>query len=119
MSQSVYREIGGLEAVESVVDDFYDRVLSDDRLVGYFEGMEMESLRAHQVQFISSVAGGPVEYSGADMREAHAHLDIDEEAFDTVGTYLEQALRDNGVADDNVEAIMAQVVELKDPVIGR
>jgi hemoglobin len=119
MSETVYQQIGGREAVESVVDDFYDRVLSDEQLVGFFEGMEMEALRAHQIQFISSVAGGPVEYSGDDMREAHDHLDISEDDFDAVGRYLERALRENGVDDDNVDEIMSQVVELRDPVLGR
>ena len=119
MSQTVYSEIGGRDAVETVVDDFYDRVLSDDRLAGYFEGMDVEELRAHQVQFISSVAGGPVEYAGSDMREAHAHLDIDEAAFEAVARHLERALRDNGVADDNVAAIISEVEALKAPVLGR
>lgn len=104
--------------MKAVVDDFYDRVLDDERLAHFFEGMDMEELRAHQVQFISSVTGGPVEYSGADMREAHAHLGIEEEDFAAVATHLERALRENGVSDDNVEAIMSDVAALKDPVIG-
>ena len=119
MSQSVYNEIGGRDAVEAVVTDFYDRVLSDEQLVPYFDGMNMGELRAHQIQFISSVTGGPVEYSGADMREAHAHLDIEESDFDAVGEHLENALRTNGVDDENVEAIMSDVVALKEPIIGR
>nr|WP_232819777.1 group 1 truncated hemoglobin [Haloprofundus halophilus] len=115
----MYRRIGGKDAVEDVVDDFYDRVLADERLVEYFEGMEMEQLRAHQVQFISSVAGGPVEYTGGNMREAHAHLDIDEADFDAVGAHLERALRENGVSDDDIDGIMSEVVALKDPILGR
>lgn len=119
MSQTIYREIGGHETVEAVVDEFYDRVLSDEQLVEFFEGMNMEELQAHQIQFISSVAGGPVDYSGDDMREAHAHLAITEADFDAVATYLECALRSNGVDDDNVEAIMAEVAALKPPVLNR
>lgn len=119
MAESIYREIGGSEAVEAVVNDFYDRVLSDDDLVGYFEGYDVQELRAHQVQFVSSVAGGPVDYSGRDMREAHRHLDIAEEDFDAVATYLEGALRDNGVGEGNVDAIMTEVAALKEPVLGR
>ncbi|WP_435156293.1 group I truncated hemoglobin [Haladaptatus sp. DFWS20] len=119
MAQTVYQDIGGEEAVRAVVDDFYDRVLADEQLVPYFEGMEMSELRAHQVQFISAVAGGPVEYTGDDMREAHSHLDIDEKDFDAVGRYLQSALQTNGVDDQNVEAIMAQVVALKDPILDR
>ncbi|SFF88347.1 hemoglobin [Halopelagius inordinatus] len=118
MSESVYHQIGGREAVEAVVNDFYDRVLSDDRLEVYFEGMDMQELRAHQVQFISAVAGGPVDYSGANMREAHDHLGVTEEHFAVVADYLERALRENGVGDDNVDAIMSEVAALKDPIIG-
>lgn len=119
MSQTIYRDIGGRDAVEAVVDDFYDRVLADDQLAPYFEDMDMGALRSHQVQFISAVADGPVEYTGEDMREAHAHMDIDEADFDLVGGYLQSALEDNGVPDEHVEAIMSEVVALKAPVLGR
>ena len=119
MSQTVYNEIGGQEAVEAVVDDFYDRVLADDQLVHFFDGQDMAELRAHQVQFISAVAGGPVDYTGDDMREAHEQLDISESDFAAVAGHLEAALRANGVDDDNVEAILSEVAALKAPVLGR
>lgn len=119
MSRSVYEELGGSAAVEAVVDDFYTRVLDDERLVSYFEDTDMADLRAHQVQFISSVAGGPVEYDGADMREAHAHLDLGDEEFDAVAAHLEAALRENGVAESNVDAILEEVESLRAPVLGR
>ncbi|MFC7047006.1 group 1 truncated hemoglobin [Halobacteriaceae archaeon GCM10025711] len=119
MSDSVYAEIGGREAVEAVVTDFYDRVLSDERLVDYFEGMEMAELHAHQVQFISSVTGGPVEYTGENMREAHAHLGVTEADFEAVAAHLEAALRENGVRDANVQAVMAEVEARKDPILNR
>ena len=119
MSQTVYNEIGGREAVEAVVDDFYDRVLADDQLVHFFDGQDMAELRAHQVQFISAVAGGPVDYTGDDMREAHEQLDISESDFAAVAGHLEAALRANGVDDDNVEAILSEVAALKAPVLGR
>jgi hemoglobin len=117
MSDSLYQEIGGREAVERVVDDFYERVLADDRLAEYFEGTDMADLRAHQVQFISAVAGGPVEYSGAEMREAHADLDIGQREFDLVAAYLERALRANGVGDERVDAILSEVRGLEDPIL--
>lgn len=119
MSESLYREIGGRDAVEAVVEDFYDRVLTDDRLRPYFEGMDVAELRAHQVQFIGAVTGGPMDYDGANMREAHAHLEIDEADFETVGAHLEAALRRNGVDEANVDAIMAEVAALEDPVLDR
>jgi len=41
-SQTIYRDIGGREAGEAVVDDFYERVLADGRLAPYFDGMDMD-----------------------------------------------------------------------------
>jgi len=70
-NQTIYARIGGNEAVESVVADFYDRVFSDPLLQPYFEDIDRDALYAHQVQFISAVAGGPVSYDGADMQAAH------------------------------------------------
>ncbi|MFC7214893.1 group 1 truncated hemoglobin [Saliphagus sp. GCM10025334] len=103
MAPQVYAKIGGRKAVESVVTDFYD----------------MEELYAHQVQFISSVAGGPVTYTGTDMREAHADLDLDPADFDAVAAYLETALLENGVDEDHVEAILAEVSKLEEPILGQ
>jgi hemoglobin len=117
--QTVYAEIGGREAVDAVVSDFYDRVLDDEQLVGFFEDFDMAELHAHQVQFISAVAGGPVSYTGAEMREAHAHLDIEKDDFDAVAAYLDGALRENGVRDGNVDAIMTEVAALEDPILDR
>lgn len=115
---SIYDEIGGEDAVERIVDDFYDRVLDDESIAHYFDDQDVTALRAHQVQFVSSVTGGPVEYTGSDMRSAHEHLDLDESDFAAVARHLENALRANGAADEHVEEVLAAVADLKAPVLG-
>lgn len=50
--ETVFDRLGGHEAVESVVNDFYDRVLTDDRVIHHFEDSDTTELRAHQIQFI-------------------------------------------------------------------
>lgn len=116
-TQSIYAEIGGREAVEAVVSDFYDRVFDDPILEPYFEGVDREALYAHQVQFVSAVAGGPVSYEGADMRTAHEGMGITEEAFGRVATHLAEALRENGVDEGNTEAILDEVGALEPDVV--
>jgi hemoglobin len=116
-TQSIYAEIGGREAVEAVVSDFYDRVLEDPLLEPYFEGVDTDALYAHQVQFISAVAGGPVSYEGADMQQAHEGMGITGTAFDRVATYLAEALRENDVPEDDVEAILDSVAALRADIV--
>ncbi|MEE6208813.1 group 1 truncated hemoglobin [Salarchaeum sp. III] len=117
MSQSIYAEIGGREAVEAVVSDFYDRMFADDDLTPYFEGVDKQALFAHQVQFISAVAGGPVEYDGEDMDAAHDGMGITHEAFDRTAEKLEAALRENDVPDEHIATILDDVEALRDPVV--
>ncbi|CAM2785245.1 hemin receptor [Mycobacterium tuberculosis variant microti OV254] len=52
-SSSIYAEIGGYEAIEGVVDDFYALVLADDELCGFFTGINMNRLKGRQVEFFS------------------------------------------------------------------
>jgi len=116
-SQSIFERIGGRDAVEAVVSDFYDRVLNDPVLEPYFEETDMDQLRSHQTQFISVVTGGPVDYDGDDMQTAHEGLGITEDAFAKVAAHLEAALRANGVPDDDVEAILAEVAAMEDDIV--
>lgn len=112
---SLYVRIGEQDAVEAVVDDFYGSVLDDDLLIGYFEDPAMDYLRAYQIAFVSSVAGELVEYTCEAMHTAHAYLDLAGEDFDAIVSYLETALRENRVRDNDVAAIMTEVAALRDP----
>jgi len=116
-AQSIYAEIGGRDTVEAVVSDFYDRVFEDPVLEPYFDNVDRDALFAHQVQFISAVAGGPVSYDGVDMQRAHEGMGITEDAFDRVATYLAEALSENGVAENDVEAILEAVADLEPDVV--
>lgn len=118
-SQSIYAKIGGQDAVEAVVSDFYDRVFDDPLLEPYFENTDRDALYVHQVQFVSSVTGGPVSYEGTDMQHAHEGMGITEEAFERVATYLREALRENDVDEDDAEAILETVAEPKPDVVGQ
>jgi len=115
--ETLYDRLGGEEAIGAVVDDFYDRVLADDQLAPYFETTDVADLRDHQTEFISAVTGGPVDYDGASMRAAHAHLDLTESDFGAVATHLDDALADAGVDDDDRQAVMSAVAELKGEIL--
>lgn len=116
-SESLYDRLGGDEAIDAVVDDFYDRVLADDRISHYFEDADVDDLRDHMTVFIASVTGGPVEYDGRGMTEAHAHLDVTEEHFEVVAEHLSQTLADAGVEADDREDLLSTVAALKPAIV--
>lgn len=71
---SLYDEIGGEPAVNAAVDIFYRKVLKDDRIKHFFDGVDMSKQAAKQKAFLTLALGGPNNYSGEDMRKGHAHL---------------------------------------------
>ena len=71
---SLYEQLGGEAAVDAAVDVFYRKVLSDERISSFFDDVDMDHQIAKQKAFLTMVFGGPVAYSGSDMRTGHAHL---------------------------------------------
>lgn len=115
---TLYEALGGEEAIEAVVDRFYERVLTDDQLAGYFEDTDVDELRAHQSAFLAYVTGGADDYEGRSMREAHAGLGITRGDFVAVADHLRTTLDELGVPDEHAEDVMTAVADLEDAVVG-
>lgn len=102
---SDFERVGGTPAVIAVVDEFYDRVVSDPELEVFFRTVDLTNLRRHQVQLISQVLGGPVTYDGSDLKVAHADLAIEPQHFQRVATHLVATLQSAEVDADIIERV--------------
>jgi hemoglobin len=103
----MFDRYGGLEFVSRLVLSFYDRVLASVRLAPFFADSDMQRLVEHQAKFISSVMGGPEDRSAAMLRDAHAHLHVDEGAFDEMIDLFKLTLEDFQIAAADVAKIIA------------
>ncbi|MET0633070.1 MAG: group 1 truncated hemoglobin [Xanthobacteraceae bacterium] len=106
---TMFERYGGFAFVTRFVLSFYDRVLASAGLAPFFADTDMARLVEHQAKFISSVMGGPASYSDAKLRESHAHLQIDDRAFDEMIGLLRVTLADFKIADSDVKTIIADL----------
>src|SRR5258708_29860003 len=109
---SIYDAIGGYEAIESVVADFYTRVLADDQLSGFFAGSNMNRLKGKQVEFFAAALGGPEPYTGAPMKQVHQGRGIMMSHFALVAGHLADALAAAGVPSETVTETLAAIAPL-------
>lgn len=114
---SIYEQIGGQEALVAVVDDFYDRVLADAELVGFFKGTSMPRLKGMQVEFFAAALGGPDEYRGRSMKEVHRGRGIGQHHFDLVAKYLADSLLGAGVPEETTGAIIGAIAPLSGDIV--
>ncbi len=109
---TIYHQLGGHEALEVVVADFYDRVLADDQLAGFFTGTNMARLKGKQVEFFAAALGGPEPYTGAPMRQVHQDRGITMRHFNLVAGHLAASLGAAGVPQDTAAQILAAIAPL-------
>lgn len=114
---SVFEKIGGAPAVDAAVDIFYRKVLSDDRISEFFDTVDMEAQHAKQKAFLTMAFGGPNEYTGKDMREAHKHMNLTEEHFTAVAECLVGTLQELSVPQELIDEVVTIAVSVKDDVL--
>ncbi|WP_421845233.1 group I truncated hemoglobin [Mycobacterium sp.] len=114
---SIYHKIGGLEAIEVVVEDFYSRVLADDQLSTFFTGTNMSRLKGKQAEFFAAALGGPEPYTGAPMKQVHQGRGISIQHFNLVANHLGEALTAAGVPSGTVTEILDLISPLAADVV--
>ena len=120
--KSLFDRIGGEAAVDAAVDIFYRKVLADDRINSFFEGIDMDKQAAKQKAFLTFAFGGPANYTGRDMRAGHAHLvekGLNDSHFDAVMEHLGATLKELNVPDNLIEEAAAIAESVRNDVLGR
>jgi hemoglobin len=115
---SLYQQLGGREGITAAVDEFYRRVLADDRLGPMFDHVDMERQRRHLAAFLFVAFGGPNEYQGRSVREAHQGLGITPEQFGAVAGHLRDTLVLFAVPEPLITVVLGAVADLQGDVVG-
>lgn len=84
---TLYQRLGEKPAIEAVVDDFLARLGADTRITNEkvkarLAAIHLPGLRKHLVNLICNASGGPCQYAGRSMKDAHAGLKITSREFD-------------------------------------
>lgn len=119
---TLYQQLGGQAAVDAAVDVFYRKVLADDRISAFFDGVDMDRQIAKQKAFLTMAFGGPHNYTGADMRRGHQHLvarGLNDSHFDAVVENLGASLAELGVSAELIAQVAAIAESTRNDVLNR
>ncbi len=122
MAESLYERIGGEAAVDAAVVLFYKKVLNDHRINRFFTNTDMDHQITKQKAFFTMAFGGPNEYTGADMRTAHAKMvekGLNESHFDAVMEHLGATLHELEVPEDLIAEAAAIAESTRNDVLSK
>ena len=118
---SLYKRLGGYDALAAVTDDFLGRMATDPQLARFFKGHNTESLkgiRQHIIDFLCVATGGPCAYTGRDMKTAHTGLGITEDDWTASVKDLNATFDKFKVPDKERQDVLAAVSGLKGDIVG-
>lgn len=116
---TLFADMGGQAGIDRIVDASVDNYLADDRIKAIFDESNIDRLRAEfKVQFCQ-VAGGPCEYKGHDMTEAHKGLHLTNANFNAVVEDLQDAMDKVGLPFATQNRFLARLAPMQHQVVSR
>ena len=121
--ETLFKRIGGMEAIVAAGDLFYGKVLQDKRIRHFFKDLDIQKQTKKLVSFMAWAFGAPIEYKGRDLRTAHLDLvkkqGLNNAHFDAVAENLEATLRELEVSPELIDEAMAIVASTRKEVLNK
>jgi hemoglobin len=117
MERTLYDRLGGLDAITAVVESFRDTVAADDRINLKFARTDLARLRQMLIDQVCEATGGPCEYRGRGMKEAHAGMRVTNGEFDALVDDLVKTLNHFKVSGGEQSELLAILGPLKSEIV--
>lgn len=118
MNPSLFERLGGSTGIASIVDDVMARHMANPVVKTRFENIE-DTDRAKKMafDFFAAGSGGPVQYTGLDMRSAHRGMNISEQEYLAVMDDIMGALDKHHIDEATQKDVLAILYSLKNDII--
>ena len=113
----LYQALGEKPGIARLVDDFVNRVMRDPRIGNHFKDTKPAALKESLTDQFCQLSGGPCKYEGADMKSAHADMDINKGHFNALVEVLQSAMDAQGIPFAQQNRLLALLAPMHRDVI--
>ena len=113
----LYQALGEKAGITRLMGDFVDRVVKDPRIGAHFKDVKPAALKESLTDQICSLSGGPCQYEGADMKSAHADMDINKGHFNALVEVLQTAMDAQGIPFAQQNRLLALLAPMHRDII--
>lgn len=134
INRSLFERLGGEKVITAIVDDMAERVIADPRVnfarknveTGWFDEKyepwkpthkNIKRFKKQMVAFLSLATGGPVEYTGRDMKTVHENMKITNNEFDAMVGDIKASMDRLGIAAQEKRELLAIVETTRKQIV--
>ncbi len=117
---TLYERLGGYDAIAVVVDALMVRIKDDDKLRRFYDHRGADGIAREQqllVDFLCASTGGPMVYTGRDMKLLHVGMRLDEEDWKRAMVHLTATLDAFEVPEQEKGEVMSFHENLKSEIV--
>jgi hemoglobin len=118
--KSLYERLGGYDAIAAVLDALMVRIKADDKLRRFYDHRGADGIAREQqlfIDYLCAATGGPMVYTGRDMKTLHAGMRLDEEDWKRGMAHLTATLDAFEVPEQEQREIMSFHENIKSDIV--
>ncbi len=118
--QTLYERLGGYDAISAVANDLLPRLVADPQLGRFWQHRGEDGIKREKqllIDFLCASAGGPMHYTGRDMKTSHKGMNISESDWAAFFGHVNATLETFRVPQVERAEVVAFVQSLKRDVV--
>lgn len=116
-NDSLYNDLGGEDHIAIFTNEFVGIISTDPRIRQYFDGANLPRLAKLLTQEFSFLAGGPVVYTGHNMKETHQGMGLHEAQFNALVEDLQLAMDHANIPFFVQNRLLARLAPLEHEIV--
>ncbi len=117
---TLYDRLGGYDAIAAVADELMARIKGDDKLRRFYDHRGADGIAREQqllVDYLCASTGGPMVYTGREMKPLHVGMRLDEEDWKRAMVQLRTTLDAFEVPEQEKGEVMSFHENLKSEIV--
>ena len=118
--KSLYERLGGYDGITAFASDLLPRLQGDSQLGRFWQNRGDDGIAREKqllIDYLSSSAGGPMYYTGRDMKTSHAGMKISASDWSRFLEHAGATLKTLQVPQQECDDVVAFVLSLKDDIV--
>lgn len=118
--KSLYERLGGYDGITAFANDLLPRLQADPQLGRFWQNRGDDGIAREKqllIDYLCASAGGPMYYTGRDMKTAHKGMKISESDWSTFLAHAGDTMQALQVPQQECDEVVAFVLSLKSDIV--